>query len=41
MSTGQFVSRCTADAMTSAAASIAEGNLVAFPTEAIYTLLAY
>ena len=38
MSTGQFVSRCTADAMTSAAASIKEGNLVAFPTETVYGL---
>ena len=38
MSTGQFVSRCTADAMTSAAASIKDGNLVAFPTETVYGL---
>jgi L-threonylcarbamoyladenylate synthase len=38
MSTNQFVSRCTADAMTSAAASIKEGNLVAFPTETVYGL---
>ena len=38
MSTGQFVSRCTADAMTSAAASIKNGNLVAFPTETVYGL---
>jgi L-threonylcarbamoyladenylate synthase len=38
MSTGQFVSRCTADAMTSAAASIKAGNLVAFPTETVYGL---
>jgi len=38
MSTGQFVSRCTADAMTSAAASIKEGHLVAFPTETVYGL---
>jgi L-threonylcarbamoyladenylate synthase len=36
MSTGQFVSRCTADAMTSAATSIKDGNLVAFPTETVY-----
>jgi len=38
MSNGQFVSRCTADAMTSAAASIKNGNLVAFPTETVYGL---
>ena len=38
MSTGQFVSRCTADAMTTAAASIAQGHLVAFPTETVYGL---
>jgi len=38
MSTGQFVSRCTADAMSSAATSIKEGNLVAFPTETVYGL---
>jgi L-threonylcarbamoyladenylate synthase len=38
MSTGQFVSRCTADAMSSAAASIKDGNLVAFPTETVYGL---
>ena len=38
MSTGQFISRCTADAMTTAVASIAEGNLVAFPTETVYGL---
>jgi L-threonylcarbamoyladenylate synthase len=38
MSTGQFVSRCTADAMTSAATSIKEGHLVAFPTETVYGL---
>jgi L-threonylcarbamoyladenylate synthase len=38
MSTGQFVSRCTADAMTSAATSIKDGNLVAFPTETVYGL---
>ena len=38
MSTNQFVSRCTADAMTSAAASIKDGNLVAFPTETVYGL---
>ena len=38
MSTGQFISRCTADAMTLAAASIAQGHLVAFPTETVYGL---
>jgi L-threonylcarbamoyladenylate synthase len=38
MSTGQFVSRCTADAMSSAATSIKDGNLVAFPTETVYGL---
>ena len=38
MSTGQFVSRCTADAISSAAASIKDGNLVAFPTETVYGL---
>jgi L-threonylcarbamoyladenylate synthase len=38
MSTGQFISRCTADAMSSAAASIAQGHLVAFPTETVYGL---
>ena len=38
MSTGQFISRCTAEAMTTAAASIAEGHLVAFPTETVYGL---
>lgn len=38
MSTGQFVSRCTANAMKSAAASIKDGHLVAFPTETVYGL---
>ena len=38
MSTGQFISRCTADAMQSAATSIAQGHLVAFPTETVYGL---
>jgi L-threonylcarbamoyladenylate synthase len=38
MSTGQFVSRCTADAISSAATSIKDGNLVAFPTETVYGL---
>ena len=38
MSTGQFISRCTADAMSNAAASLAQGHLVAFPTETVYGL---
>ena len=38
MSTGQFVSRCTAGAMSLAATSIKDGNLVAFPTETVYGL---
>jgi L-threonylcarbamoyladenylate synthase len=38
MSTGQFISRCTADAMTLAASAIAQGHLVAFPTETVYGL---
>ena len=38
MDQGQFVSRCTADAISSAAASIKDGNLVAFPTETVYGL---
>ena len=38
MSTGQFVSRCTADAMSNAATSLLAGNLVAFPTETVYGL---
>lgn len=38
MSQGQFVSRCTQDAISSAAASIKDGNLVAFPTETVYGL---
>jgi L-threonylcarbamoyladenylate synthase len=38
MTTGQFISRCTADAMTLAAAAIAQGHLVAFPTETVYGL---
>jgi L-threonylcarbamoyladenylate synthase len=38
MSTGQFLSRCTADAMKLAAASIKDGNLIAFPTETVYGL---
>jgi L-threonylcarbamoyladenylate synthase len=38
MSTGQFISRCTADAMNSAATSLLAGHLVAFPTETVYGL---
>ena len=38
MSDGQFLSRCTADAMSNAAASLLAGNLVAFPTETVYGL---
>jgi L-threonylcarbamoyladenylate synthase len=38
MSTGQFISRCTADSMQSAATSLSEGHLVAFPTETVYGL---
>ena len=38
MSDSQFVSRCTADAMSSAATSLLAGNLVAFPTETVYGL---
>ena len=38
MSDSQFVSRCTADAMSNAATSLLGGNLVAFPTETVYGL---
>ena len=38
MTSGQFVSNCTADAMAHAAASIKSGALVAFPTETVYGL---
>jgi L-threonylcarbamoyladenylate synthase len=38
MSDSQFVSRCTADAMSSAATSLLAGHLVAFPTETVYGL---
>jgi L-threonylcarbamoyladenylate synthase len=38
MSTGQFVSRCTADAMSNAVTSLLAGNLVALPTETVYGL---
>ena len=38
MSTGQFVSLCTADAITLAATKLQGGSLVAFPTETVYGL---
>jgi L-threonylcarbamoyladenylate synthase len=38
MSGGEFVSKCTADALTSAAAYLKSGGLVAFPTETVYGL---
>ena len=34
----QFLSNCTADAMTNAASNLLAGNLVAFPTETVYGL---
>ena len=36
MSSGQFVSNCTADAMVRAAEHLKAGSLVAFPTETVY-----
>ncbi|CAN2220611.1 SUA5 Putative translation factor (SUA5) [Candidatus Nanopelagicaceae bacterium] len=38
MSTGQFVSNCTASAMVQAAQSLKDGHLVTFPTETVYGL---
>lgn len=38
MSGGEFVSKCTVDALTSAAAHLKSGGLVAFPTETVYGL---
>jgi L-threonylcarbamoyladenylate synthase len=38
MSSGQFVSNCTADAMSRAAQQLQAGSLVAFPTETVYGL---
>jgi L-threonylcarbamoyladenylate synthase len=38
MTSGQFVSNCTADAMAHAAQSLKSGALVAFPTETVYGL---
>ncbi len=38
MSQSQFVSKCTVDALQTAARTLLEGNLVAFPTETVYGL---
>jgi L-threonylcarbamoyladenylate synthase len=38
MANGGFVSNCTADALSSAAALLKDGGLVAFPTETVYGL---
>lgn len=38
MSSGQFVSNCTADAMLQAAQTLKDGHLVTFPTETVYGL---
>jgi len=38
MATGEFVSNCTADALSAAAQLLAKGGLVAFPTETVYGL---
>ena len=38
MTGGEFVSRCTADALASAAQLLKDGGLVAFPTETVYGL---
>ena len=38
MSSGQFVSECTADAITRAARQLTAGSLVALPTETVYGL---
>lgn len=38
MEDSQFLSRCSADTIRSAAQSLFEGNLVAFPTETVYGL---
>lgn len=38
MSQGQFISHCTADALTNAARQLQTGMLVAFPTETVYGL---
>ena len=38
MSQSQFVSKCTVNALQTAAQALLEGNLVAFPTETVYGL---
>ena len=38
MSQGQFISHCTADALSHAAAQLKAGTLVVFPTETVYGL---
>ena len=38
MTNGQFISHCTADALTHAATQLQAGALVAFPTETVYGL---
>ena len=38
MASGEFVSNCSADALTTAAQLIKDGGLVAFPTETVYGL---
>lgn len=38
MSQGQFITHCTADALTNAARQLQTGMLVAFPTETVYGL---
>ena len=38
MTRGEFVSNCTADALSSAAQLLKDGGLVAFPTETVYGL---
>jgi len=38
MTSGQFVSNCTTDAMARAAQSLKSGSLIAFPTETVYGL---
>ena len=38
MTSGQFVSNCTADAMARAAQSLKSGSLISFPTETVYGL---
>ena len=38
MTGGEFVSNCTADALSSAASLLKDGGIVAFPTETVYGL---